>query len=243
MNNKWDFVFETYAKKIQSPDGRDTFESSDVLIDRIITNGEIKKSDTIIDIGSGWGNVAIKLSELAENIVGIEPNDKNLEEAEKRIRSNGITNIELIKGSFEVPNYHNCADKIISSLVLHQIALNNKKEALSNIKKLLGKNGIFVLCDTIILFDPIKEKELFNKTYRYLIEKTTPTKTYESSIKKYFEDNAYVYSWEDMKKYTPEKYWYYSLSDLQSILNDLAMKIIKIDEICPFFGILSITNQ
>jgi len=183
MNNEWNFVFEKYAKRIQSPGGRDTFESSTELVDRIIVNAEINISDTIIDLGCGWGNVSIKLSGLAKKIVGIEPNGKNLKEAEKRIKGKGIENIELVKGSFEKPKYKGCADKIISSLAFHQMEQKGEKKALSNIKKLLKREGVFVLCDTIILFDPVKEEKYFNEIYRYLIEKTTPTKIYEKYIK------------------------------------------------------------
>jgi len=45
-----------------------------------------------------------------------------------------------------------------------------------------------------------------------------------------------------MKKYTPKKNWYYSLKDLEPMLDELNMEISKIDEICPFFGILCITH-
>jgi hypothetical protein len=123
------------------------------------------------------------------------------------------------------------------------MGLKKKKKALFNIKKLLNKRGMFVLCDPIILFDPEKDKELFNSVYRYLIAETTPTKIYEKYIKPYFEDDNYIYSWDDMKKYTPQKNWYYSIKDLETMLNETDMKIDQVEKICPFFGILCITNN
>ncbi len=69
-------------------------------------------------MGSGWGNVSIQLSKLARLVVGIEPNKKNLKEAQKKIELENIDNIEFIKGSFEAPHYKQQVDKIISSLVL-----------------------------------------------------------------------------------------------------------------------------
>jgi 16S rRNA A1518/A1519 N6-dimethyltransferase RsmA/KsgA/DIM1 with predicted DNA glycosylase/AP lyase activity len=76
MNNDWNFIFEKYALKIKSPDGRETFESSSELCNRIINYADIKLSDTIIDMRSGWGNVTNKLSPLAKKVIGIEPNKK-----------------------------------------------------------------------------------------------------------------------------------------------------------------------
>ncbi len=108
---------------------------------------------------------------------------------------------------------------------------------------MLKKDGSFILCDTLILFDPYENQELFNKTYRYLLEKTTPKKIYEKYIKKHFEDRTYIYSWDDMKKYTPKESQFYCIKELLNLLQELEMKITNIDEICPFFGIINIENK
>ncbi len=57
--------------------------------------------------------------------------------------------------------------------------VKHKKKALNSVKNLLKKDGSFILCDTLILFDPYENQELFNKTYRYLLEKTTPKEIYK----------------------------------------------------------------
>ncbi len=240
---EFDLVLNKYINRIESPDRRDTYESLPSLVERIIKNAKISPKDTIIDMGSGWGNVSIQLSKLAHLVVGIEPNKKNLKEAQKRIELESIDNIEFIKGSFEAPNYKQQVDKIISSLVFHQMNLKHKRKALNNVKKTLKKDGVFILCDTLILFDPYENQELFNKTYRYLLKKTTPKEIYEKYIKRHFEDTAYIYSWDDMKKYTPEDSQFYCIKELLDLLQELEMKIINIDEICPFFGIINIVNK
>ncbi len=240
---EFDLILNKYINRIESPAGRDTYESLPSLIEKIIKNAKINWADSIIDMGSGWGNVSIQLSKFAHNIIGIEPNKKNLEEAQKRIELENIDNIKFIKGSFETPHYKQQVDKIISSLVFHQMNWEHKKKALSNVKKLLKEDGVFILCDTLILFDPYENKELFNKTYRYLLEKTTPKKIYEKYIKKHFEDANYVYSWEDMKKYTPKDSQFYCIKELSDLLNELEMKITNIDKISPFLGIINIVNK
>jgi hypothetical protein len=75
--------------------------------------------------------------------------------------------------------------------------------------------------------------------YRYLLPKTTPKKIYQKYIEPNIED-GYVYTWEDMKKYTPEDNWYYSLCDLNNWLPECGLKILKTIDLCPFLGIVTI---
>ena len=242
-NYDWDEILDVYVKRIAAPDGRDTFESTTELVSDIIKIAELKSSDTLIDIGSGWGNTAIPLSQKVSHITGIEPDKKNIGEAEKRTQNLQIKNIQYIRGSFEKPNCNITADKIISSLAFHQVAYGKRKKALSNIKKLLSENGKFILCDTCMFFDTEHNSELFNKVYRYVLAKTTPTKIYDKYIKPHMEkDLSYIYTWADMKKYTPKKSRFYSENDLEKLLTALNMKITKKKLYTPFFGIAVIEH-
>lgn len=72
----WDSVFDIYVKKLISPDGRDTFESTDGLINIIMEFAELTESDTVIDIGSGWGNVTIPVSQKVKKVISIELDKK-----------------------------------------------------------------------------------------------------------------------------------------------------------------------
>jgi|GEM_PF-2717723 SAM-dependent methyltransferases related to tRNA (uracil-5-)-methyltransferase len=125
-NYDWNEILDVYVKRIAAPDGRDTFESTTELVSDIIKIAELKSSDTLIDIGSGWGNTAIPLSQKVSHITGIEPDKKNIGEAEKRTQNLQIKNIQYIQGSFEKPNCNITADKIISSLAFHQVAYGKR---------------------------------------------------------------------------------------------------------------------
>ncbi|MDK2951056.1 MAG: hypothetical protein PWQ77_721 [Kosmotogales bacterium] len=243
MNKNWDEILKKYVYKINSPDGRDTFGSSSELVRKIIDFSHFEPSDTVIDMGSGWGNLTINLSEEVLKVIGIEPNKKNIDEAKKRTEERGIYNIEYIKGSFEDFKCKTKVNAIVSSITFHQVNPENKRKALANVKKALNEGGRFILCDTLILFNPFSELEFFNSVYRYLLSRTTPDSIYEKYIKPNMEEDSYIYSWEDMKKYTPEKFWYYSLNELETIVDELEMKIEEIEKLSPFFGILKITNR
>ncbi|MGI5173679.1 class I SAM-dependent methyltransferase [Treponema sp. OMZ 840] len=129
-NDNWDEILDIYVKKITAPDGRDTFESTTTLVSDIINIAELKSSDMVIDIGSGWGNITIPVSQKVFHITGIEPNKKNIGEAEKKTQNLKIKNVRYIRGSFEKPNCNIRADKIISSLVFHQIIYGKRKNTL-----------------------------------------------------------------------------------------------------------------
>jgi len=244
MNKEWNAVFDFYVNKIISPDGRDTFESNTELVRHIIDMAKLDRCHTVIEIGSGWGNVTMPLSMTAKKVIGIELDKKNIKEAQKRTEAAKIKHIAYIHGSFEKPKCYEKADRIVSSLVLHQVNPDKREQALLNVKNLLAKNGLFILCDTFMFFNPENDTELFNKVYRYLLPKTTPAKIYETYIKQHIEDDLdYVYTWEDMKKYTPKENRYYSKAELEIILKKLDMKIIEETVFSPFFGIVVIKNS
>lgn len=114
---------------------------------------------------------------------------------------------------------------VVSSLAFHQVKYSYKTTALKNVKNLLNKNGRFVLCDTMILFDAENEPEFFDMVYRYLLEKTTPAEIYKNHIAPYLQKD-YIYTWDDMKRYTPKDNWFYSLAELKEWLAECSLMVV-----------------
>jgi len=243
MNEQWDFVFQEYVKLLISPDGRETFESTEKLVEKIISNIDSNHNSVGIDIGSGWGNLTISLARKINRIIGVEPNRKNINEAIHRVSKEGISNIVFKRGTFEHFSLPDKADIITSSLAFHQVKYRKRGIAIKNIFNHLNKDGVFVLCDTIMLFDAENDSEQFDKVYRYLLPKTTPSKIYQKYIEPKIEKQPYIYTWKDMKKYTPKNEWYYSINDLKKIVEENDMEIENIEEIVPFFGIVKIVKK
>ena len=133
-------------------------------------------------------------------------------------------------------------DLIISSLVLHQVEWNEQERLFETVKQVLKAEGEIVMADEIILFNPDASPEKFNEVYRYLLEYTTPKEVYENHIKPYLQE-GYIYTWQDMKENTPPEYWFHSIEDLKSILKKAELKLVDIQEITPFFGLLKIKHQ
>ena len=99
-----------------------------------------------------------------------------------------------------------------------------------------------VMADEIILFNPDASPEKFNEVYRYLLEYTTPKEVYENHIKPYLQE-GHIYTWQDMKENTPPEYWFHSIEDLKATLRKVRLKLVKVQEITPFFGLLKIKHQ
>lgn len=238
MTPLWDKTLKKYIRNLISPDGRNTFESTPALTQKILEKANIRDGDTVIDIGCGWGNITRQCAALTKGLViGIEPNSDNIQEALKKSESN---NIQYVQGAFELLNCEQEADVVISSLAFHQVPYRRKGESLKNIGGILKKTGRFILCDTLILFNPNSNKELFDKVYRYLLAKTTPPDIYRKQIAPYLQ-NDHIYTWEDMKQYTPENNWFYSLDELTVWAAENGMIILEIEELCPFFGVVTIS--
>lgn len=236
-NAEWDRVFEVFVHNMISPDGRSTFETSEALAERIIKVAAPDRGDTVIDMGSGWGNLSLRVAPLVKSVIAIEPSAENTGMAKQRAAEGGIENIRFIAGTFEDPKYAQKADMVLSSLVFHQVAL--KKAGIRETCKLLRPNGTFVMCDTMMFFDPLSEPEKFNDVYRYLLPRTMPKDAFEKHVRPAFDNNpGYVYTWDDMKAYTPKRDRLYSLREFSVLMEGVGLEIEYKEEIAPFFGII-----
>lgn len=235
----WTGVLNKYIRKLISPDGRQTYESKSELVHLMIESARLKKTDTVVDIGCGWGNFPNACRGFSDKVIGIEPNADNLKEAMNRSRGKGI---EYIQGSFENLNYNGKADKIISMLAFHQVPWNDKAKALKNVSESLAWDGCFLLCDTVILFNPDENPELFDKVYRYLLRETVPDEIYKKHIEPYLVDGE-VYTLNDMREGSPKDNWFYSMKDLDEWAEFAGLESEKKVELCPFFGVIAFRKR
>ena len=76
----------------------------------------------------------------------------------------------------------------------------------------------------------IKEESLFTEDI------------YKDYIAPHLQKN-YIYTWDDMKKYTPKDNWFYSLAELKEWLAECSLMVVDQLELCPFFGIITIEHS
>ncbi len=102
---------------------------------------EIKKGETVIDLGSGAGFDAFIVSKIVGDsgkVIGIDLSDDMIKLAKKNAQQGDYTNIDFKKGDIEdLPLDDNIADHIISNCVINLSLKKDKvyKEAYRTLKK------------------------------------------------------------------------------------------------------------
>lgn len=113
---------------------------------------DIKKGDSVLDLGSGAGNdcfVAHALVGETGKVTGIDFTDEMLEKAGKNLRKLGFKNVSFIKGDIEdMPIPGNSYDVVLSNCVLNLVP--DKNRAFSEILRVLKPGGHFCVSDVVI---------------------------------------------------------------------------------------------
>jgi len=146
QKNKWNESFKA---------GRDYNPMNQILLDTIL--GTIKNDRrTVIDLGCGTGDAAIKLAERGMTVVGVDWSADALEKAKLKTEIAKIGTItfkevdlnNLAEVAFDEP-----VDIILSKLVIAFV--EDKKQFCIAVKKLLSAEGVFVV-QTPVLHDGVQ---------------------------------------------------------------------------------------
>lgn len=134
--------------------------------------------DVIVDVGSGTGSLAKRLLTSAPRcrFLGIDPNHEAIMRARKKLSSN-TTHAEFLEGFVSVEQFEerDTPTKIISSLVLHQVPLEEKSRILKTMHQIVAPAGACFIAD-YGLQKSWFSKTLFRVTVQALdgVENTSP---------------------------------------------------------------------
>jgi arsenite methyltransferase len=116
---------------------------------------QIKKGDTVVDLGSGAGNdafVARSIVGESGKVIGIDFTDKMIEKAQANAKKLNFTNVEFRQGDIEnMPLAGNVADVVVSNCVLNLVP--DKKQAFAETFRVLKKGGHFSVSDIVLVGD------------------------------------------------------------------------------------------
>jgi putative AdoMet-dependent methyltransferase len=136
----------------EDPEYRDVFEGYETIL-REVAN---RVSGTVIEFGTGTGNLTAKLIEEGISVIGIEPNTKMRELTAKRFPSIKVIDGDLLQFNSESERI----DAIVSTYVFHHLTDEEKGVALKKYAELLSKEGKIVFADTVFVTEEAKQDQI-----------------------------------------------------------------------------------
>nr|WP_255197256.1 class I SAM-dependent methyltransferase [Halorarius litoreus] len=85
----------------------------------LLTHAPIDRDDTVLDIGTGTGIVALELASKCEHVIGRDIYDEWLQYAREKATERGIENVSFDHGSFREPNVDEPVDVVVASYALY----------------------------------------------------------------------------------------------------------------------------
>jgi len=119
----------------------------------VIEHATVGSDETVLDLGTGTGAIALALAEDAGRVVGRDISDGMLEQAREKATAQGIENVEFGEGRFREPNVPAGVDVdvVTSNFAMHHLSDEEKREAIEVIAALEPRR--FVLGDVMLFVE------------------------------------------------------------------------------------------
>ena len=161
---KYDFNHSYLDENLQIT--KDRYILNPTILARLVQSLEIKKDETVLSVGSGSGYGVVILSYLADTVIGIEADNKLVENSSEILLNLNVNNAAIIKGNI-VEGYIKQAPynsiliegavPEVPKVILKQLSDNGKLATVENVDNSFGKAVIYErIGDTYvknILFD------------------------------------------------------------------------------------------
>ena len=147
--NRW---AETYDSTVSGTDEeyKEVFEGYGQILQEVAN----KVHGTVIEFGTGTGNLTEFLRVKTDNVMGVEPSDKMREEANKKLKG-----IDIVSGDFlDFPQPEKPVDAIVSSYAFHHLTDEEKRKAAYIYATILNTGGKVVFADTMFMNEDKKQE-------------------------------------------------------------------------------------
>ena len=121
----------------------------DVFKKRLIDQAVLKPGMCLLDLGCGTGTLTIMVKQMhpSVEVTGLDGDPAVLEIARKKLADRGL-NITLDQGmAYQLPYPENQFNRVISSMVMHHLSVENKGKTMLEIQRVLTSGGEFHMVD------------------------------------------------------------------------------------------------
>jgi SAM-dependent methyltransferase len=140
-------------------EGQDS-EEYRVAASLIVEHAAPEPDDTVLDLGTGTGAIALALAPDAERVLGRDISAGMMDQARKKAAEAGIENIEFAEGSFREPAVSESVDVVVSNFAMHHLGDDEKREAIETIAELGPRK--FVLGDVMLFGEPNPDEPFYS---------------------------------------------------------------------------------
>ncbi|WP_313893052.1 class I SAM-dependent methyltransferase [Psychrobacillus sp.] len=149
--DEWAYSYDASVAG-EDPEYRDVFEGYETILKEVAS----RAFGTVIEFGTGTGNLTAELKAAGFSVIGIEPNTMMRKLTAERFPSFQIVDGDLLQFTTGVDN----VDSIVSSYVFHHLTDDEKGIALRKYAQLLPTNGKVVFADTVFLTEEAKQAQI-----------------------------------------------------------------------------------
>ena len=129
--------------------------------DLVIDHAAPGPDDTVLDLGTGTGAIALALAPHAGRVIGRDISEGMLDRARAKADEQDLDNLEFGTGRFREPNVEGIdVDIVVSNFAMHHLSDAEKREAIDNIASLGPRR--FVLGDVMFFGEPDPEEPFYS---------------------------------------------------------------------------------
>ena len=114
---------------------------------------DLNQEDVVLDVGSGTGNLMMRLKGKCKKIVGLDFSDAGIKIHKAKDPSAEVIFCDITQ---KIPFSDNYFSKVVSNNVIYTLDSDNQKKVISEIYRVLKPGGKFVVSNVKKGFSPVK---------------------------------------------------------------------------------------
>jgi putative AdoMet-dependent methyltransferase len=146
----WDFDqwADSYDGWVTSDDP--VYARYDEVLDLVVRLAKAARGALVLDVGTGTGNLALRLAAVGAQVVGLDPSSRMLALAHEKLGE--CTKIELRQVDqpfLAIPYPDDHFDAVVSSYAFHHVPRPRQHDGIREMVRVLEPGGVWVLGDLI----------------------------------------------------------------------------------------------